>query len=474
LRTRKATNSGFLEDVNRYFDEAARHTQLPAGLLELVRSCNSVYRMRFPVVRDDGQVTVVEAYRAEHSYHRLPTKGGIRYSPHVSQEEVMALAALMTYKCAVVNVPFGGAKGGVRVDPREQSPAFLERLTRRYTHELIRKRFIGPEVDVPAPDLGTGEREMAWICDTYKASGEDSLNALAAVTGKPIALHGIPGRLEATGVGVAMALEQFLGVPEDVRALDMDPGLANKRVVIQGFGKVGSHAARAVVERGGIVVGVSERGGAVYRRDGLDVDDLLEHQLESGGVLGFPGAEELASADAALELDCDILIPAAVEHAITLENAPRIRARVIVEAANGPVDAEADAILRDAGKIVVPDIYANAGGVVVSYFEWVKNLSHISYERMTRRYQQMANDRLLRILQQVTNHDLSPEDRELLCQAPDEIDFVRTALENTMARSYEKIWEQWKRRGLPDLRRSAYLVAVENVGSAYIQNGIFP
>jgi glutamate dehydrogenase (NAD(P)+) len=474
LTTRKTTNSGFLEDVNRYFDEAARHTQFPAGLLEQVRSCNSVYRMRFPVVRDDGQVTVVEAYRAEHSYHRLPTKGGIRYSKHVSQEEVMALAALMTYKCAVVNVPFGGAKGGVRVDPQEQSPEFLERLTRRYTHELIRKRFIGPEVDVPAPDLGTGEREMAWICDTYKASGEDSLNALAAVTGKPIALHGIPGRLEATGVGVAMALEQFLGVPEDVRTLDMDPGLANKRVVIQGFGKVGSHAARAVVERGGIVVGVSERGGAVYRRDGLDVDDLLEHHLESGGVLGFPGAEDLASADAALELDCDILIPAAVEHVITLENAPRIRARVIVEAANGPVDAEADAFLREAGKIVVPDIYANAGGVVVSYFEWVKNLSHISYERMTRRYQQMANDRLLRILQQVTNHDLSPEERELLCQAPDEIDFVRTALENTMARSYHKIWEQWKRRDLPDLRRSAYLVAVENVGSAYIQNGIFP
>jgi glutamate dehydrogenase (NAD(P)+) len=430
--------------------------------------------MRFPVVRDDGQVTVVEAYRAEHSHHRLPTKGGIRYSDNVSQQEVMALAALMTYKCAVVNVPFGGAKGGVRVDPKEQSPAFLERLTRRYAHELIRKRFIGPEVDVPAPDLGTGEREMAWICDTYRSRGEDSLNALACVTGKPISLHGIPGRLEATGVGVAMALEQCLSVAEDVRTLGMDLGLANKRVVIQGLGKVGSHAARAVVERGGIVVAASERGGAVYRRDGLDVDELLEHRRESGGLLGFPGAEDLVSADAALELDCDILIPAAIEHVITRENAPRIRARVIVEAANGPVDADADAILREAGKMVVPDIYANAGGVVVSYFEWVKNLSHISYERMTRRYQQMANDRLLHILQHVTKHDLSPEDRELLCHAPDEIDFVRTALENTMTRSYHKIWEQWKRRSLPDLRRSAYLIAVENVGSAYIQNGIYP
>jgi glutamate dehydrogenase (NAD(P)+) len=373
-----------------------------------------------------------------------------------------------------VNVPFGGAKGGVRIDPAKQSPAFLERLTRRYTHELIRKRFIGPEVDVPAPDLGTGEREMAWICDTYKSHGEDSLNALASVTGKPIALHGIPGRIEATGVGVAMALEHFLSVPEDVRVLGMDPGLANKRVVVQGFGKVGSHAARAVVERGGTVVAVSERGGAVYNRDGLDLDDLFEHHQGSGGLLGFPGAEDLASVDAALELDCDILIPAAVEHAITRENAPRIRAQVIVEAANGPVDAEADAILQEAGKIIVPDIYANAGGVVVSYFEWVKNLSHISYERMTRRYQQMANDRLLHILQHVTKSELSPADRELLCQAPDEIDFVRTALENTMARSYQKIRDQWKSRDLPDLRRSAYLVAAENVGSAYLQSGIYP
>jgi glutamate dehydrogenase (NAD(P)+) len=471
---RNATKPSFLDDVNRYFDEAARHTQLPAGLLEQVRSCNSVYRMRFPVVRDDGQVTVVEAYRAEHSYHRLPTKGGLRYSRDVSQQEVMALAALMTYKCAVVNVPFGGAKGGVQVDPKEQSPAFLERLTRRYTHELIRKRFIGPEVDVPAPDLGTGEREMAWICDTYKNSGEESLNALACVTGKPISLHGIPGRLEATGVGVAMALEQLFDVPEDVRALGMNPGLANKRVVIQGLGKVGSHAARAVVERGGIVVGISEHDGAVCRRDGLDVEDLLTHRLESGGVLGFPGAETLAAADSVLELDCDILIPAAIEHVITRENASRIRAQVIVEAANGPVDAEADAILREAGKIVVPDIYANAGGVVVSYFEWVKNLSHISYERMTRRHQQMANDRLLNILERVTSQDLSPQDRQQLCRAPDEIDFVRTALENTMTRSYQKIRDQWKRRDLPDLRRSAYLVAVENVGRAYLESGIYP
>jgi glutamate dehydrogenase (NAD(P)+) len=471
---RNAINSSFLGDVNRYFDEAARHTQLPAGVLEQVRSCNSVYRMRFPVVRDDGEVTVVEAYRAAHSYHRLPTKGGLRYSKNVSQQEVMALAALMTYKCAVVNVPFGGAKGGVRVDPNEQTPAFLERMTRRYTHELIRKRFIGPEVDVPAPDLGTGEREMAWICDTYKNSGEDSLNAFACVTGKPISLHGIPGRLAATGVGVAMALEQLLDVPEDVRTLGLDPGLANKRVVIQGIGKVGSHVAREVVERGGIVVGISERDGAVYHRDGLDVDGLLAHRLESGGVLGFPGAETLAAADSVLELDCDILIPAAVEHVITRENAPRIRAQVIVEAANGPLDAEADAILREAGKIVVPDIYANAGGVVVSYFEWVKNLSHISYERMTRRYQQMANDRLLHILEHLTSRELSPQDRELLCRVPDEIDFVRTALENTMTRSYQKIRDQWKSRGLPDLRQSAYLIAVENVGRAYLESGIYP
>lgn len=463
----------FSADVSRYVAQAARHSSLPVGVLDQVKACSAVYRMRFPV-KEDGGIRVIEAFRAEHSHHRLPTKGGVRYSIDVSQDEVIALAGLMTYKCAVVNVPFGGAKGGVRIDPKRESVEFLERVTRRYASELIRKRFIGPDVDVPAPDVGTSEREMSWICDTYKTHGPDTLNALASVTGKPISMHGIPGRTEATGLGVVLAAEQFLAVPEDLKALGLDPGLAGKRVVVHGLGKVGRSAARALSERGAVVVGVSVSDGAIYSRDGLDVEAVLAHRAETGSLLGFPGARDLPAPAAVLEQDCDILMPAALEHEITRENAARIQARLIVEGANGPVDPEADAALRGAGKVLIPDIYANAGGVVVSYFEWVKNLSHISFERMTRRYQQMANDRLVGVLQNLTDRTPSSDEVQLLCQPPDEIDFVRTALENTLATSYERLRESWKRQGLEDLRTAAYLVALESVGRAYTDAGVFP
>ena len=464
----------FFEDVNRYFDAAAAHTRIAPGILAQVRSCNSVYRIRFPVRGDDGEIQVLEAYRAEHSHHRLPTKGGIRFSPLVSQDEVMALAALMTYKCAVVNVPFGGAKGGVRVDPRRHSPAFLERLTRRYTAELVRKRFIGPDVDVPAPDVGTGEREMAWIYDTYARLGPDTLNALACVTGKPISMHGIPGRTEATGLGLILAVEQFLSVAEDARAVGLSSGLAGRRVVIQGLGKVGRHAAHAAVERGAIVVGVGVSDAAIHAPDGLDVDALLAHRTETGSILGYPGAADLPTPAAVLELECDVLLPCALEHQITASNCARIRAPLIAEGANGPVDPEADALLRDSGKVVVPDIYANAGGVVVSYFEWVKNLSHISFERMTRRYQETSNARLLSLLGELTGRPIPSEHSEFVSRPPREIDFVRTALENTLSTSYVKIRELWRTRKLPDLRTASWLMAIEMLGRSYEEQGIFP
>ncbi len=466
--------NGFFRDVNRHFARAARHTSLPADVLRNVRTCNAVYRIRFPVRQDDGRIRVVEAYRAEHSHHRLPTKGGVRYDVHVNQDEVMALAALMTYKCALANVPFGGAKGGVRIDPRRASPGFLERVTRRYTHELMRKRFIGPDVDVPAPDMGTGEREMAWIADTFKSQTSEVLDSLACVTGKPVSLHGIPGRTEATGLGVAMALERFFARPEDVRPLGLAAGLSGKRVVVQGLGKVGLHAVRALLERGAVLVGVGVSDGALYARDGLDVDAVLAHRRERGSLQGFPGARELPEPSAILEQDCDILVPAAIERQITAENAGRVRAAVVAEGANGPVDAEGDALLREAGKVVIPDLYANAGGVVVSYFEWVKNLSHISFERMTRRYQEMTNRRLLDALEQLTGRSLPDETREAVCRPPKEIDFVRTALENTLAISYDRMCETLRTRSLPDLRTAAYLMAIERVGSAYLEGGIFP
>jgi glutamate dehydrogenase (NAD(P)+) len=380
----------------------------------------------------------------------------------------------MTYKCAVVDVPFGGAKGGVVVDPRNESVDFLERVTRRYTSELIRKRFIGPDVDVPAPDVGTGEREMGWIYDTYKVYGPDTLNALASVTGKALSVHGVGGRREATGLGAVIALEHFLANAEDTEPLGLGTGIAGKRIIVPGLGKVGLHAARAAIERDAIVVGVSVSDGGLYDEGGLDVESVLLHRSETGSLRGFRDARFFADPDLIVEEHCDILIPSALEHQITAENAPRIKAKVIVEAANGPVDAEADEILRQMGCLVLPDIYANAGGVVVSYFEWIKNLSHVSFERMTRRYQQIANNRVLDVITRLTGKTLPPEDTALLLQAPNEIDFVRTALENTMAISYEKIRNMWKRRDLPDLRTSAYLAAIERVADAYALEGIFP
>ena len=466
--------SNFFDDVNRYFDAASAHTDVPRDILSQIRACNAVYRMRFPVRRDNGEVVVVEGYRAEHSHHRLPTKGGIRYSLDVSQNEVMALSALMTYKCAVVDVPFGGAKGGVCVDPRNESTSFLERVTRRYASELIRKRFIGPDVDVPAPDVGTGEREMGWIYDTYKIHGPDTLNSLACVTGKALGLHGVDGRREATGLGAIIALEHFLSEKEDVKPLGLETGLAGKRIIVPGLGNVGFHAALAAIERDAIVVGVSVSDGALYDEGGLDVEAVLRHRAEAGSLRGFPDARYFANPDAILEEPCDILIPSALEHQITADNAPRLQAKVIVEAANGPVDPEADAILRESGTVVLPDIYANAGGVVVSYFEWIKNLSHVSFERMTRRYQQISNNRMINVISRLTGKTIPPEDAAVLLQAPNEIDFVHTALENTMAISYEKIREPWRKRALPDLRTSAYLSAIESVAGSYALDGIFP
>jgi glutamate dehydrogenase (NAD(P)+) len=465
----------FHEDVNEYFAAGARHTSLPSGILRQLEACNAVYSMAFPVVRDDGEVQVVEAYRAEHSQHRLPTKGGIRYSLSVSEGEVMALASLMTWKCAVVNVPFGGAKGGVRIDPRAHSPAFLERVTRRLTYELVNKGFIGPDVDVPAPDVGTGPREMGWIADTYKQHGPDRLNALGSVTGKSISNHGVAGRVEATGLGAILALERVLDDPEDVKSLGWENGgLDGRRVIVQGLGNVGLHAARAARERGAIITGLSVSDGALFAQSGLDPDTVLAHRKEAGTLDGFPGARFLPHPDELLEQACDVLIPAALEHAITGANVARIQARVIVEAANGPVDREASSILRDAGCLIIPDIYANAGGVVVSYFEWIKNLSHVSFERMTRRYQQASNEKLVRILEKLAGRAPDADDVALLCEAPNEIDFVRTALENTLSISCDQVREMRNRQSLPDLRTAAYAMAIQRVGEAYLEAGIYP
>lgn len=466
---------GFFAGVQRYFERAAAYTSFDRKLLEQVSCCNGVYRSRFPVRRDDGEIEVVEGYRVQHSHHRLPTKGGIRYSTAVDQDEVMALAALMTFKCAIANVPFGGAKGGVCIDPHATSAGFRERVTRRFTAELMKRNLIGAAVDVPAPDYGTGEREMGWIADTYKALGPTQLDTFACVTGKPLSMHGIPGRREATGLGVYYGIQECLGVARDMDALGLRPGLSGKRVIVQGLGNVGYHAARFAQHEGGArIVAIAEREGGIHAPDGLDADAVLRHRNETGSLLDFPGAENVPSSAATLELECDVLIPAALENQITRANAGRIRARIVAEAANGPVDPEGEEILLERGVLVIPDVYLNAGGVTVSYFEWLKNLSHASFERMTTRYEEMATLRILDVLERTTGKRLTEAEKQAVAEGPREVDFVRSALAETMEEAYRRLHELWRARRLPDLRTAAYCFAIDRVASAYLAQGIFP
>ncbi|MXZ63441.1 MAG: Glu/Leu/Phe/Val dehydrogenase [Chloroflexi bacterium] len=464
----------FLSSVMEQFDRAAGYSDLPPGLINQVRSCNSVYHLRFPVEMEDGRIEVVEAYRAEHSHHRLPTKGGLRVSPDITEDEVTALAALMTFKCAVVEVPFGGAKGGICFDPNAPE-SVRRRVIRRYTAELIEKNFVGPGVDVPAPDYGTGEQEMGWIADTYRALRGADLDAWGAVTGKPVTLHGIPGRIEATGLGVYYGISEVVADPDEMAKLGLTAGTADKRVIVQGLGNVGSHAARFLQDEGGAtIVGIAEIDGGIYNADGLDVDAVLAHRAERGSVRDYPGATNMGTWQDTIEMDCDILVPAAVEGAITAENAGRIRARIVAEAANGPVYSDAEPILADMGTLLIPDVWLNAGGVTVSYFEWLKNLSHVSFDRMYKRYEEISTRRQLEATERLAGMEFPPDEMTILTRGPSEIDFVRSALQETMSESYRQIYETWRSRELPDLRTAAFLIAIERVAANYLALGIFP
>lgn len=467
----------FLASVNSYFDSAAAQTGLNQGLLDQIKVCNSVYQVHFPV-KINGKVKVIEAYRAQHSHHRNPTKGGIRYSMHVNQDEVVALATLMSYKCAIVDVPFGGAKGGVKINPWEYSVPELERITRRYTTELIRRNFIGPAIDVPAPDYGTGSREMAWIYDTYRSFHPDDINAAGCVTGKPVSQNGVRGRTEATGRGVFYGIRQALDTPKLMKNLGLPIGTAGKRVVVQGLGNVGSHSAMISQDEGDmVIVGVSEVEGAIYKKDGIDIHDLLKFREEHGSILNYPGAESFGKDDrrSVLEFDCDVLIPAALENQITEKNAHNIQAKIIGEAANGPVTAAAAKILAERGVMVIPDIYLNAGGVTVSYFEWLKNLSHMRFGRLEKRFDEANNRRIIDQIEKLTGKSVDERDRNMIVRGADEVDLVRSGLEETMISSFEQIYEVYERkRKVEDLRSAAFVSAISKIANDYISLGIWP
>lgn len=465
----------FFQSVEKSFDKAAKFTHWDLGILEQIKACNSVYQMRFPVKRDNGNIEVIEAYRVQHSHHKTPCKGGIRFSDEVNQDEVMALASLMTYKCAIVNVPFGGGKGGIKINPRNYSVYELEKITRRYTSELVKKNFIGPGIDVPAPDYGTGEREMAWIVDTYQSLKPGEIDAAGCVTGKPVTQGGVRGRKEATGLGVFFGIREVCNMEEVMKKQGLTPGIMGKTVVVQGLGNVGYHSAKFFREAGAIVIGLAEYEGAIMNPEGLNEEEVFQHRKKTGSILDFPGATNLAKNTDALEMECDILIPAALENVINGENAPRVKAKIIGEAANGPCTPEADEVFLQKGILCVPDMYLNAGGVTVSYFEWLKNLSHVRYGRMEKRFTENLNTSILQQIEGLTNKTVNEKDRKFIMHGPEEVDLVHSGLEETMITATREIMEIWHTNPtIPDMRTAAYVNAINKVATSYGELGIFP
>jgi len=465
----------FFGAVERSFDKAAKFTKWDSGLLNQIRQCNSVLQLKFPIKRDSGEIEVIEAYRVQHSHHKTPCKGGIRFAAEVNQDEVMALAALMTYKCTIVNVPFGGGKGGIKIDPKKYSVGELERITRRYTSELIKKNFIGPGTDVPAPDYGTGEREMSWILDTYVSMRPGEVDAAGCVTGKPITQGGVRGRREATGLGVFYGTREVCNIPDLMQKLGLPVGIEGKRVIVQGLGNVGYWAAHFFQKAGANVIALAEFEGAVFNEKGLDVEAVFQHRKKTGSILNFPGATSIKNSKEALELDCDILIPAALENVIDGENAPRIKAKIIGEGANGPLTPEADEVFAKKGTVVIPDMYLNAGGVTVSYFEWLKNLSHVRYGRMEKRFTENVNSSILNQIENLTGKKSDESARKMIMHGPDEVDLVYSGLEETMIGATHEIMAAWRENpAIPDMRTAAYVVAINKVATIYAELGIFP
>lgn len=468
----------FRESVDLMFNRASKLMDLSPGLEQKIRVCNSTYTVRFGV-RLRGKIETFTGYRSVHSEHMEPVKGGIRYALSVHQDEVEALAALMTYKCALVETPFGGSKGGLCIDPRQWDEHELEQITRRFAYELIKRDLIHPAQNVPAPDMGTGEREMAWIADQYARMNTTDINAKACVTGKPPHAGGIQGRVEATGRGVQYALREFFRHKEDMAKAGLNGSLDGKRVIVQGLGNVGYHAAKFLSEEDGCrIVAVIERDGALMDPKGLDIEDVRQWMNKHGGLAGYPNATHLADGAPVLEEACDILIPAAMEGVINLSNAERIKAPLIIEAANGPVTFGADEILRRKGCVIIPDMYANAGGVTVSYFEWVKNLSHIRFGRMQRRAEEARSRLLVEELERLSSDKglgwtLAEDFKERFLTGSDELALVRSGLDDTMRTAYQAMRQVWhSRQDVEDLRVAAYIVSIGRVAQTYRSKGL--
>lgn len=458
----------FKESVDLMYDRAVKTLNLPIGLAEQIRTCNAVYQVRFGV-KLKGEYKIFVGWRAVHSEHILPVKGGIRFAEIANQEEVEALAALMTYKCAIVNVPFGGSKGALKINPNDYDEEDLEKITRRFAHELIKKDLVNPNLNVPAPDMGTGEREMAWISDTFQNLYPNQINGMGCVTGKPVHNGGIRGRTEATGRGVQFGIREFFRHPEDLKLAQIEGGLDSKKIIVQGLGNVGWHAAKFLSEEDGAkIIGIIERDGAIYSEKGLDVNDVLNYIKENGGVKNFPNSSFTESGQELLEKECDILIPAAIEGVINSSNAARIKAPLIAEAANGPVTFEADSILRKKGIVILPDAFLNAGGVTVSYFEWIKNLARIRFGRLERRHEEMKGKLIVETLETMLNAKVPNDLKNKLIEGADELDLVRSGLDDSMRDAYKNIRETYySMNNVDDFRTASYVVAIKTIAKGY-------
>ena len=471
-----AKEVSFRESVNLSCDLAMATLDIPEGMAKYIRNVSNVYQVRFPV-KIKGNIETFIGWRAVHSNHKLPVKGGIRFAANVNQDEVEALAALMSYKCALVDVPFGGSKGGLLIDPRNYERDEMERITRRFAFELIQKDYIGAATNVPAPDMGTGQREMAWIVSTYAAHRPNDINHMGCVTGKPVSMGGIRGRVEATGRGVVCGLREFFRHPEDVKLANLEGNsLKGKKIIIQGLGNVGYHTASILQkEDDAKIIAILEWDGALVDSNGLDVEDVYKYKCDNKGrVKGYPKAQYIEESSSALEMACDILIPAAMEAVINQSNAAKIQAKLIGEAANGPVTFAAEAILKEKGVVIIPDSYLNAGGVTVSYFEWIKNLSHIRFGRMNKRWEEDRSQLVIQAIEK-TGSKVPQDLVEKLSQGADEVALVRSGLDDTMRKAFQDIRERyWSNDKISSYRTAAMAIAIEKIHTSYATMGIYP
>lgn len=469
----KLESMSFREGIDRLIDRATLAIGINPDTAKVIQACNAIIQLKFPVKLSD-RVEVFTGWWAAHSAHRLPAKGGLRFSTLVNQDEIEALAALMTYKCAIADIPFGGAKGGLTINPAKYSENELREITRRFTMELARKGFLHPATNVPAPDMGTSSREMAWIADTYKLLFPEDLNHDACVTGKPLERGGIAGRTEATGKGVQYALQEFFRHPDAVESAGLSDGLVGKRVVFQGLGKVGFHCAKFLAEQDNVkVIAIIEQDGVVTNEDGLNVHDVRQYFAETGGLKGFTAGEYSENGAKALEMECDILIPAALESQIHAGNAMRIQANMIVEAANGPVTYEADEILRSRDITILPDIFVNSGGVTVSYFEWTRNISHMRFGRLQRRYDELRGHNLVAAMEALTQKEVPDHMGREISRGASELDLVRSGLDDTMRTAFQDLREVMKTYShIKDYRTAAYAIAITKIAQSYYDLGL--